>query len=279
MAKKQEIRGLGNHKLFFACLVLLLVLVSTKITVVSDFKNDLGVLGEETESSPTPFRQMVTGSSGSHEQPSTTRGSKIDTRELGVKLRELQAAHPGFDFHFELVNGKVVLIAKDSLGHVLTNKELEKRQTEKALKDDGVHVSTEDGELSIEKDHVSARSHFPLSVDPTTHTLTVTTPAGIKNVTVLPDVAVANFLSHDRVRIATDTSSFATRTRVASISAVTLTLQNNDLMYKIDAEKKKKLLGLIPVTSSTSTLVSAQNGQIIREAESLLSRVVGLLSF
>lgn len=60
---------------------------------------------------------------------------------------------------------------------------------------------------------------------------------------------------------------------------ISLEEDNGQVVYKIPAKKKLKIFGLIPVTTDLTGFVSAQTGVLIKENESLLSRILSLLSF
>lgn len=58
-----------------------------------------------------------------------------------------------------------------------------------------IRIRARAGRLEIRQKGVSALTNFPISVNPETNELTITTPAGTRVVTVLPAVAVQNILA------------------------------------------------------------------------------------
>lgn len=65
-----------------------------------------------------------------------------------------------------------------------------------------VTIASDNGDLVLKKNKVKARTGFPLSIDVNTGQLTVTRPDGtVKNVAILPDKAVENFLRHKKVEL------------------------------------------------------------------------------
>jgi hypothetical protein len=193
---------------------------------------------------------------------------KIDIRSRGIEI-ELKSE-----------DDKVVVKAKKSDG---TEVELEQDETLDKLNEDLTEDDLEIGTSStngttITKGEVEAETHFPLTVDPVTHTLTVTTPAGSKQVTVLPDEAVQNVLQtrlidtvENEVNSGADTTSITKKIRLNEV--------DNELTFEIKGIKQKKLLGIIPIAFVKTTFVSAQTGQVLKTDETLINKLLELLSF
>ena len=148
-----------------------------------------------------------------------------------------------------------------------TEQELE--HVNKELEAEDVHVGTSAGGFTVKHGEIEAETHFPLSVDASTHTLTVTTPAGVKTVTVLPDQAVTNMLRTGIFdHVATSTGE----------QKIELTEAGNQPAFAIPGIEDKKFLGIVPVTIAKTAIVSAQNGGIIRTDETLFNRILDALS-
>ena len=144
------------------------------------------------------------------------------------------------------------------------------------LKENDMEIgSSSANELTLRKGNVEAQTHFPLSINPTTNALTVTTPAGVKTVTVLPDQAVENLMQQ---RIIDSVSTTTTATNGAQLQLVTLGLLNNQPAFQVQGVDNKKLLGFLPVSIDKTAYVSAQNGQVLQTNESFLSQILDLLS-
>jgi len=110
----------------------------------------------------------------------------------------------------------------------------------------------------------SVESDSPLSVNPTTKELTVTTPAGSKVVAVLPRQAVDNMLA---AGIVTSTSGVDLKTE-----------SDGSLSYNIDGTKNEKLLGIFDVAIPKNLIVSAQTGQVLTVNQSTFSKILDFLS-
>ena len=138
-----------------------------------------------------------------------------------------------------------------------------------------VRISTSSGKLAIMNKRAGALSSFPLSVNPTTKELTVTTPSGSKVVTTLPQEAIDNMkASH----IIDDLKSEDTTTGLGSAQdLVELKEQDGVLGYQMKGTKTHKFLGIIPVKTNVEAFVSAENGQVVSSTESLLGRILGKL--
>jgi hypothetical protein len=148
-----------------------------------------------------------------------------------------------------------------------------------------------DGKLDSSKKHFGAKSHFPLSIDPGTNTLIVTTPAGIKAVAILPDIAVQNMLAKGILSkigggIASGSGRFNDGTATESgnededlTSNIELKEKDGKLMYKIKGTVKKKIFGIIPIKLKREVNVSADDGEVDSVEEPIFTRILGIISF
>ena len=147
----------------------------------------------------------------------------------------------------------------------------------------GEHISKGSPRVIMDEGHRGfivgtdgAITEFPLKVDQETGTLTVTTPAGEKEVTVLPDAAIKNMLA---AKVMSYVTSVPTEGELASTEKlVRLIEQDNTLVYEIEGIKAYKLLGLIPVKVKVKAIVSAENGQVVRSETSLLGRILNRIA-
>jgi hypothetical protein len=176
-------------------------------------------------------------------------------------------------FELENENGKIKIKAKDDNGSEL---ELESESLDNindALEDEGISIASSSGNnLRIKRGKFEAETHFPLSINPTTNTLTITTPAGIKDVAVLPDQAVSNLIRNKLIdRVASGSAS-------ENPTGIKLGLLNDKPVFQVLGSDDKKLFGLIPVSIDNTSFVSAENGEIVRVDKSLVSQILDLLS-
>lgn len=202
---------------------------------------------------------------------------KIERPErLEVKTREktkINLGTGGVKVEVETEDGKVKIKAKkaDETEVELENENEALEDLNEELKKDDVHIGTIAGGLVLKRGEIEAETHFPLLINLATHELTVTTPAGTKTVTVLPDQAVQNLLSRNIVD----------RIETASPGAqkVELTEVENQPVFAVKGIDDKRLLGFIPVAVRKTAFVSVQNGAVVRTDETPLDRLLDLLSF
>lgn len=143
-------------------------------------------------------------------------------------------------------------------------------EIEQELEDDGIEIASSSGGLIIKKNKIRARTSFPLSVNPETNELVVTTPSGVKTVTILPDRAVENMLAK---------GVLSEVDKEESEDSVEIETKKDELVYKIKGEKDHKFLGFIPLKTVITAFVSAQTGQLTAQEQSLLSQIISRLSF
>ncbi len=141
---------------------------------------------------------------------------------------------------------------------------------------DMVKVVSDSGKVALVKGNAGAVSNFPLTVDPRTNSLTVTTPSGTKTVAILPDAAIRNLVEG---KVLDDVTSVAKTGTMASINQlITLEERANVLGYFIEGQKKHLLLGFISIKTDVSAFVSAENGQVVSSSTSLLGRILNKIA-
>lgn len=146
------------------------------------------------------------------------------------------------------------------------------KQAEAELEKEGIKIATAPGQIALVDKRAGALSLLPISLDPATRQLTVTTPAGTKVVAVLPQKAIDNMLA---AHVMDDVTGEKVNSSLASIpNLVKLEVENGVLGYKIDGTKTHKLLGIIPIKTGVEAFVSAENGQVVDTQESLLAKVL-----
>ncbi len=144
------------------------------------------------------------------------------------------------------------------------------------MKDDDFNIVTSGFQTALVNKRVGALSSFPLSINPKTRELSVTTPSGVKIVTVLPQKAVDNMLA---AHVMTDVEGVKVNNDLASVpNLVNLEIENGVLGYKIKGTKTHKLFGLIPIKTGVETFVSAENGQVVTSTDSILGRILNRIA-
>ena len=163
--------------------------------------------------------------------------------------------------------------------------------------EDEVEVATDGGGFEEPKRHLGARTHFPITIDLATNALIITTPAGTKTVTILPDVAVQNMITKGIISkigghvIASPSGEIGDATGSGEIGTsiqedtketsenIELTEEEGLLVYKIKGSLKQKFLGVIPLDLEREVTVSAESGEVTSVQESLFTRFLNALSF
>ncbi len=113
--------------------------------------------------------------------------------------------------------------------------------------------------------NVQVQGNTPLSVNPTTKELMVTTPQGSKVVTVLPDQALQKLIGNGVISTQN------------SISLTTDT--DGNPVYNVSGVKYEKLFGIFTIAIDKTRQVSAVNGQVLGVVQSPLSKLLDVLSF
>lgn len=134
---------------------------------------------------------------------------------------------------------------------------------------DKIKISTGEGkgEFKIERNKIMVKTNYPLSVNPETKALTVTTPAGEKTITVLPDKA-ADIIKELGV---VDDTGFS--------SDIEMETDKEKLVYKVKGKKREKLFGIMPVEVEKEVVMSAETGQLVDTNQTLMSKLLDALSF
>lgn len=264
-----------RRRLWLFGLAVFALLLSSQLTITNDFRTGARVLGiqENRENEDKPEVKTIEQQNDNRNETQT--GNRI---EPGNTFASASAVTPTPQFKFEIEGNKAVLKVEDQEGNEIKNQERIREELEADLEDEDIDISTEDGELTVGHGEFHANSRFPLSINPITHELTVTTPAGTKVVTVLPDAAVKNFLARES-SLAASSSGAAQVASPSGVKSVSFTLKDNELVYEVKTEEAKNLFGFIPFTMPVSTFVSTENGQVVSQSEPLLYRLIGLLSF
>ncbi|MFZ5535042.1 MAG: hypothetical protein ACOY3M_02715 [Patescibacteria group bacterium] len=219
----------------------------------------------------------------SEREMETKNGVKIKSKVEDDGARKIEVEGEGVHFKFEEENGEVRLKVENEEG-----KELETRkhlsvvdELEDALDEEEIEISSDEGHLELKHNAVRARVNFPLSIDPVTKELIVTTPAGEKTVAVLPDAALKNLLIKGFLtEVASGSATVADASGSAGMAnAFELKVHNGNLVYEIRGTKKQKFFGIMPVSIPKTMTVSALSGEVLSETQSIFSRMLGLFSF
>lgn len=268
-------------------LALIVIALGTAVLITQNPNpNTKGVMiaheGENDDDRSGSSGSSGSGSSGSGSSGGSSEETKTEVRfDEGEKIKtevrddrtRIDVYSGGVKVRYETKEGRTTIKAETEEGQGVPEQEIFKI-VDRADKS-GIKISTAGGELLVSRNNVGATSNFPLRIDLNTNQLIVTTPAGTKMVTVLPDQAVQNMLAANVISRLGPSSL----TKVASVSGIIqLAEQNNVPVYEIQGIKKFNLLGFIPLERPITAVVSAETGELVNTKQSFLNRIVDLLS-
>ncbi len=192
---------------------------------------------------------------------------------------------------FEREGNKVIAKVKDENGEEVELEDDEKdelfQDLEDELSDDDITLATDSANPGFVQKGRRVRTNFPLSVNPVTGELFVTTPAGEKVVTILPSEAIENMI---RAGIMTrteeppspppaDEGTGSAQVISDDNSAIELAQVNDEPVYIISGIKAQNLLGVVPVDIKIKTYVSTTDGSLMDIEQNFFSKLLDLLSF
>ncbi len=166
-------------------------------------------------------------------------------------------------------------------------------EVDEELEEKGIRLATGSAGLGFVQNGRRVRTNFPLSVNPETGELFVTTPAGEKVVAILPNVAIQNMIKAGILtRVSEEPSpspspgegtgaalpSEGTEAATVEGAAIELTEVNGEPVYLISGVRDENFLGLIPVGIRLKAVVSVTDGQLIDVRLGLFSRLLDLLA-
>ena len=294
MAKKRRKPSRSNSKITFyrivvyACVLIAVSLVIAEVSVVTTGTN---VLGINTFLARGPGSSQ--GQSGEVRAENSRRGGP-EIGQLDNQTRVGQGESRGTS------PGQVRKL--DRLEAEALNEEIED-----VLDDEDAQVASDGGGFIVKR-HLGARSHFPLSINPETNELIVTTPAGTKIVTTLPDTAVHNMLTKGILskigggiasssgdlggddedegdEEATDSGVIVgvnSEGETVSVNEgegdIQLTEEDGQLVYKIKGSLKQKFVGVVPIDLERVVNVSAETGEVVSIQESFFTSMLNFFS-
>lgn len=214
-------------------------------------------------------------------QPLPTGSPHLEFEQDGTKTH-VNLEQPGS--HIEIKkedDGRLHIAEKKEDG---TEIELDEKDAldkiNEKLKDRDIEIgSGSASKFAFRSGKVETHTNFPLSVDPITGQLTVTTPSGTHAVTILPQKAVQNMLDSKVLTNVLSTGDAITASAGAANNVIALTEVDNNPAFEINGVTDKKVLGIIPVAFSKTVFVSPEDGQVIKTQQSTFDKLLELISF
>ena len=214
-------------------------------------------------------------------------GVRIRTREEEGRTR-VDIYEGGRKLRIETRNGITIVKIENEEEEEIEEVELEEDEELEVEASGGarLEIRTRLNRILLRQGLVSALTDFPVSVDQETGALTITTPAGTRVVTVLPEEAVENMLAANIIDvilrnipepIASPTES--PEPEISSTQAIEIKEEDGEVVYVLEGATEERFLGLINVLIPRTVLVSAESGQVLNIRLPLISRILELLSF
>lgn len=236
------------------------------------------VLGESTENETT--EESKSGTSNTTSPSTSTKTTSLSLPLAGTTVQQVVNEENSLK-EVSVEDGRLrVKIKPVRAGE--SEIEDEREATRPAQSVESIRVSEHAGkrdltiranndEVEVEQGRVRARTRFPITIGPNNE-LIITTPAGTKVVTILPEEAVKNLIQKG---FPVASSSASTEPSEVSPSAELdaekqdVELQNDDGTLTYHAKQKKivKFLGIIPVEGEVEAKVSAETGQVLEFKE------------
>ncbi|OGE09032.1 hypothetical protein A3A60_04575 [Candidatus Curtissbacteria bacterium RIFCSPLOWO2_01_FULL_42_26] len=219
---------------------------------------------------------------------------KFETKtEEGKQKTKIETG--GLRIEIRIVNGQTIVKIKNEHGEEIeASREAENELLEDAnekLEEEDIQIASDSAGLGFIQHGKKVRTNFPLTIDPATGQLFVTTPAGTKVVAILPDVAIQNMLaagilthveqspSPSPQPSGSTPSASATPSATVEGTAIELTQVQDQPVYIISGIRQQNFLGIVPVDIKLKAVVSIQNGQLVDVQQGILARVLDIFSF
>lgn len=231
----------------------------------------VNILGDTSTTELQHEQEQVTAQSRETEVRTATGVIKTKVENSGAF--KIEGATPGYQFKLETQNGQSELQVENAKGEELHD--VDRNELEEDLEDEGIEISTEDGKIAISKDHVTAVSTLPISVDTTRRQILVTTPNGKTVSLLLPNVAIQHLTSFGILMGSSPSAESS-----ATPSAFTLSANPNGIpVYTVPGYKEEHLFGFIPVKVPVSAVVSAETGAVMEENHNFFGQLLDAVSF
>lgn len=240
------------------------------------------ILGDEDEEKDDEAEKKEEEEQKEAEKKEAEQRREAEKKQEQPKT-EVQIQTEGDKQEVQMESNRGKLKIKSGGGELELELETEAGETEDLGEDDEVEIEPDEdedkiriatgsgeGEMVISRNRIRAKTNFPLSVDLTTNELIVTTPAGVKRVTILPDQAIANLLANDVID----------RVEPENEEELELTeTEEGEPAYELAGESDQEFLGFLPVKIKAKFRVSAETGEVLTSQKPLITRLLDLLSF
>ena len=222
------------------------------------------VLGETDgkDQPETPEKQAVEPTEQPEPAPRVTKIEQRDIEKVEIKKVEPEVGKEPTANDSKQVE---VSVKKTNQEEVKSTQQSFEMQTASG---DQVHVemSPEKTQMEIKNNGVAAAVSMPLSVDPASKKLMVSTPVGDQTLESMPDEVVNNLRKDNQI---------GEQSKVQ----IKLQVDNGKITYNVQEVAQKKVAGIIPVTLVKNLNVADGTGQVLSVQESFLTKLLSLISF
>lgn len=240
----------------------------------------------------TNFKFTIVDKSSSEKEAKASKSKETKEKsQLKTKSLEIKTENKKTEVHLEK-SGRHIEIKKEDDGRLhISSKDEDGNEIEieehdaledlnDSLKDLDIEIGTGSASrFTFRAGKVETHTDFPLSVDPSTNQLSVTTPSGTHELTILPDHAIQNLLDLKVFSNILSTADSNTASAEASNNVIGLTEIDNQAAFEIDGVSNKKLLGIFPVAFTKKVFVSSDNGKILKTEQPTFDNFLEKISF
>ncbi len=224
----------------------------------------------------TPPPVVSIPSTGSTKQPVIT---PTTSQELQNQLQKWIGSADGININVTMNVNREKIKFSSRLGQTVIKKvvtdgteqdlnDREKNSVMDLLKQEKIKIANEGPVLVVEKgSDVVLKTHVPITIDPVANTIAIQTSHGVRQSNVVPDKAVSILVAQNVIDHSND------------LKHVELHDSIDEAVFFVDGEKKKRLLGLFPVTIKKTVVLSAETGEIYEEEKSFWHGVAEIFSF
>lgn len=246
---------------------------------------------ETPEPKSTDFSRVQKVKTESKDNQNSVR-SNIKTEAENKKRRAVLLQNTK-KIKFETRNGTSTIKIENEDG-TETEEELEDNEEFK-LDGDLADLSLENDndDSIIKQDNLRVKTNFPISINLETNELVITTPSGVKTMTVLPKQAIENLLRSKKITFVLPSSSPLPSTTPQESPVATSENELNDtieseieieekdgeVLYVVQGAKEKKLFGVFNISVPRTYEVSAETGEVLNTNQSIVSIILDVLSF
>lgn len=219
----------------------------------------------------------------------TEQETRVEVRD-GVRVRtrvedgrtRIEAVEGGNKLKFEQRDGRVRLKVETEAGEEFELEENDEVTVKARDEEQEIKIRSVLNQTIIQRLRVQALTSLPISVNLETNELTISTPAGERIVTVLPDQAVANMLAANAIDEVEGDEAASELLKQADITplqhVVELKVHAKGPVYEIKGEKDVRFLGFWRLKVKKTVLVSAETGEVVDTQQTFLDRFFSTLS-